>query len=189
MCVDGMVLAAAFSCSNFPCFADTQKFSSVPGCRHVGFAGGWGHPRAGCPAALGRRGCHGDDVQCKLPGMEPCTRGCTSSFPPDAAPAAEPAGSSVRAGSAAGAARCRDARQYRLCGTGQGHGKRCQLSPTGALPCSSRRRQGAPHRRLCTPTSPKHHWGLIQPRQLVLVGPGLMVGRGLCGVQPHIACS
>lgn len=88
----------------------------------------------------------------------------------------EPAGSSVRAGSAAGAARCRGARQYRLCGTGQGHGKRCQLSPTGALPRSSWRRQGAPHHRLCTPTSLKHHRGLIQPQQLVLVGLGLMVG-------------
>lgn len=37
-----------FSCSNFPCFADTQRFGSVTGCLHAAFMGGHGQL---CPHA------------------------------------------------------------------------------------------------------------------------------------------
>lgn len=75
--MDGMVLAAAFSCSNFPCFADTQKLGSIPGWWCVGLA------VAGGTGGFGKEECPGDGVRCKALGWP-----CTSSFCPEAAPAA-----------------------------------------------------------------------------------------------------
>lgn len=64
-CVDGMVLAAAFPCSNFPCCADTERISSVPGRWRVGFTGGRWHP---CPGILWAGGMSRGAMQTSLDG-------------------------------------------------------------------------------------------------------------------------
>lgn len=143
-CVDGIVLATAFPCSNFPCGADGERISSVPSRWRVGFTGGQGHP---CPGILWNvTGCNAN-----IPGWSP------EPFAPDTAPAARP--------QEGFSSWCRGAWRYRLCGMGQGHGKRCQPSPEPCLapPCEPGT-TGEPsttgYSRLWVhPQSPKQHRG------------------------------